>query len=103
MKWFARTFDQYSVEWVADQDRLAQLQLTIAEQGADYTKVLMVLVKNSDDTETVYIGVPTSPLGSIFVGYEPVEKPDRHIASLLLGSPEEFTQYFRKPDFSVAP
>lgn len=96
MIWIAKKFEKFA-KWSADQDIVAQLQMTVAAGGGDYVKVLMAIVDDDDRTETVFIQLPSRDLAAPFVGYEVVAAPAKPTASLLVGSPEEFERYFKCP------
>lgn len=96
MIWIAKRFDKYA-NWAADQDTVGKLQMAVAASGGEYSKVLMALVPQDENTETVYIGLPSLELSTPFVGYEIITLPGKPVASLLLGDQNEFEKHFRFP------
>jgi hypothetical protein len=100
MIWIAKKFLKYA-NWGDDQDAVGRLQMAAAASGLEYTQILMALVENDDQNETVYIGLPALALSARFVGYEVVEAPVMPIATLLVGDQGEFEKHFRFPTFAA--
>ncbi len=93
MHWFVKKFEPGAL-WAADQDRFASLMLTIAGNGTDdYRKVLMVTLDYEAGGEHVYLRLP-EPYSHLFPGYEKASAPTA-ASSLLVGDQLEFERLFR--------
>lgn len=92
MRWFAKSFERGAL-WADDQDRFASIMMTIAANGTDdYRKILMVAFDDDSGTERVYLRLP-EPYNHLFPGYEKADAPTV-ATSLLVGDQMEFERLF---------
>ena len=96
MHWYKKTFSRYSVMWAADQDRFANLQLRIANDGTDTYRKMMMVTAHDDpsETEDVYLCIADQAYAQLFPGYERVAMAPVKASTLLVGDQPEFERLF---------
>ena len=94
MYWYRKTFPRFGAEWGSDQNRLAELLLSVAGNGTDeYRRMMMVTVENQD-SEDVYLCLTAKEHALFFPGYDASSQPAR-VTSFLVGDQTEFDRVFR--------